>query len=763
MYGGESSTGAGQSSQPQLARMNPRLAQCYYALPDLEHVKYAIDTWFQHELVNTRSYVTQEEMYDLYDRVNNMEASSIELAFLYVFLIAAGAASLTQTSQKSKSVLESMYSIKSARKFAGIIFELIALDQYEQQIKMQQQQHPVKSASTYEPYNWLCLAKCPTALLHCRLHSMLCCFFHQARDEVRSVTHGNHAIRFARKYGLFDQIEEAKQQKKTTKTGGLPSTSQYSEQHIYALQRIQFDITAYPRLSMSLNMNTRKNKGRGSTDANTFSGECILLPSEACQDPSVIAVSPDGKRLPSMAFDFQCLKLILSEIRATSYTQLIRETQLNADQAVAEEMEDHLLGIDPNIRAEARRRRRKDQAYERSRRAIANDDVVLALMDLLPSWTKIDVKKNWMEGSSQLVFDATSIINMLWSRYACNRLRTDNLMQTCEVEEMSAELQCRALASAQDTIYLLMQVKQLLRTPFQFASAREWLFAEAEWAINVYNRIMEAEIYRELNDTPAASPQQFSGPPPSLDNLKSHISDSTSTVASSSPHVSSLNVTPPNSLSRETSPSLLIPTATSSQSSRRSSADKGYHEEDDGKYVEQSTFQVMHAPRERRTAIGLDSTEHLMSMHLAAATAASEAEERKAREQTYRYFAWFIFDFKGIYSTMQDLHCFGPAAFEASRTLLRIQAPPKPMTSPTLTPEKERALLEEMQFSTGRRAALPNKDGLIANTSTAAAVASVQGRKNTTNMHSASSSTMLPSNQAFAKPAQRRKMNEATV
>jgi hypothetical protein len=778
MDGGESSTGVGQSSQHQKSRMNPRLAQCYYALPDLEHVKYAIDTWFEHELVNTRSYVTQEEMYDLYDRVNNMEASAIELAFLYVFLIAAGAASLTQTSQKTKSVLESLYSIKSARKFAGIIFDLITLDQYQQQLQMQQQQQQQKkqqtekstastsksnAKQTYESYNWLCLAKCPTALLHCRLHSMLCCFFHQARDETRSVTHGNHAIRFARMYGLFDQIKEAKEQKMTTETGDLPSTSQYTEEHIYALQRIQFDITVYPRLSMSLNLNTKKNRGRESKDANAASGECILLPSEACQDPSVIVVSPDGKRLPSLAFDFQCLKLILSEIRATSYTQLRREMQLNADEAAAEEFEDQLLGVDSNIRAEARRRKRKDQAFERSKRAIANDDVVLALMDLLPSWTKIDVKKNWMEGSSQLVFDATSIINMLWARYACNRLRTDNLMQTCEVEEMSAELQCRALASAQDTIFLLMQVRQLLRTPFQFASAREWLFAEAEWAINVYNRIMEAEIYRELNDSPPASPKQFPNPPTSLDNSKSHSSDTTSTVASQSPRFSSLNVTPPNSLSRETSPSLQVPTVTSAQSSRRSSADKAHHDEDDGISVEQNSLQVVHAPRERRTAIALDSTEHMMSMHLAAATAAAQAEERKAREQSYKYFAWFVFDFKGIYTTMQDLHCFGPAAFEASRTLLRLQAPPKPMSSPTLSPENERALLEEIQFSTARRAALPYKDGLIANTSTAAAVASVQGRRNNNNTHQPIPSLLQSNNQAFAKPAQRRRINESTV
>lgn len=409
--------------------MHPRLAQCFLVMPDLEYVKRAIDTWFEHELVATRSFVTAEEMNDLYDRVCDMNASATELAFLYTFLVAAGAASLTNTANLDKRMVDELYSLKAARRFIGIVFELLALVQQQEVEQAMAGMHDKSDthvgpgqAAEHSFYDWRNLSRCPKPLLGCRLHSMLCCFFHQARDPQRSMTHGNRAICLARKYGLYEQLQQAERPSDT------PSTSSYAK-HIYALRRLQFDLTVYPRLAI--------------TNDGTSTGKCVLRPHEGCQDAKQIAISSDGVSLAPLAYDYQCLKLVLSEIRAAALQHAAAPGRRPPGNA----------SDDPECSTDLHGADRQDAADW----ALANDDIVLGLMKKLPSWVQVDARSNWFHVSNVKVMDATSIVNMLWARYACNRLRTENLLQMCNVY-MTPELQGRALAAAQDTLFLIGKV-----------------------------------------------------------------------------------------------------------------------------------------------------------------------------------------------------------------------------------------------------------------------------------------------------------------
>jgi hypothetical protein len=367
----------------------------------------------------------------LWSRACELKASAIELVFFYSILVAAGASSLTHTPRLSKRIIDSLYSIKAAKRFVGEALTLLSL-------------FPIEGVNVQErEYDWCDVSKCPPLLLHCRVHSILCCFLHQARMLEMSLTHGNHAIRYARGYGLFEEIQRS-------------DRSSSASLHIYALRRIQFDLTVYPRLSMS-------------PDAKE---ECILQAEEACKDVSRLGKNPSTKYiLDPLALDFQCLKLVLSEVRAMTCEQVKRERAIMRLQEAQSQDSDSKRTKSSRVSVnEGEEREDSDDdgiiddnhsidsnllAMDPATRILANDDATLAVMTKFPNWTRVVAQSDWFSKTSPNILDGTSAINILWVRFSCNRMRAENLMQPCNVLNLSSQLQARVMEAAQDTLFLL--------------------------------------------------------------------------------------------------------------------------------------------------------------------------------------------------------------------------------------------------------------------------------------------------------------------
>ena len=163
----------------------------------------------------------------------------------------------------------------------------------------------------------------------------------------------------------------------------------------------------------------------------------------------------------------------------------------------------------------------------------------------------------------------------------------------------------------------------LLRTQYKFAFSHNWLYKEAEWAVGVFNQVMLAEIAQEV--------AKSSTPVPSS-RLRA--------------------ITPP-----ESKPTTPFSQATTSMLSRASiSSTSGA----DGAADAQGEV----APEQ--TDPSITRQPHL----LAGPTTVSSA-----RERSYGLFAWYIFGFERISTTLKDLHCFSPALFESSKMLLRLRVP----------------------------------------------------------------------------------------
>lgn len=369
--------------------------------------------------------MTEEELRDLWGRAYEVRASTTELAFLFSFLVAAGAASLTDTVGMNKATIDALYSVKAATRFVIEALELLYMDSL---------QHPAPSSDTEAlpiqaggegEYQWRSLARCPPLLLASRTHSILCCFFHQAREAVRSMQHGNYAIQAARAYGLFDKLRGSSEQGHDV----LPLSRM---RHLYGLRRLHFDLTVYPRLAMSVDIEE----------------QCVMLPGDACCNHRLCDTTLDGRPLEALALDYQCLKLVLSEVRATTYRQGLAERALRS-------LDDH-HEWSPN-----QGRFSEAASYttcSSASRILANDDAVLAIMKGLPSWSQVDARTSWTSAPMSTVFNGTSAINTLWARCSCNRMRTDNLLQVPDQLDLTTELQARALEAAQDTLFLLAQV-----------------------------------------------------------------------------------------------------------------------------------------------------------------------------------------------------------------------------------------------------------------------------------------------------------------
>lgn len=165
----------------------------------------------------------------------------------------------------------------------------------------------------------------------------------------------------------------------------------------------------------------------------------------------------------------------------------------------------------------------------------------------------------------------------------------------------------------------------LLRTQYKFAFSHNWLYKEAEWAVGVFNQVIFAEIAQE-------------------------VAKSSTPMPSSRPRA----ITPPESkpttpFSQDTT-SILSCASISSTSGADGAAAQG-----EG------------APKQ--TDFSIAQPQHL----LAGSTTTSSA-----RERSYGLFAWYIFGFERISTTLKDLHCFSPALFESSKMLLRLRVP-RPM------------------------------------------------------------------------------------
>lgn len=271
-------------------------------------------------------------------------------------------------------------------------------------------------SNTSQEYDWMSIARCPPLLLASRTHSILCCFFHQARQFKRGMQHGNIGIQTARGYGVFGELHKADVEEAL----GI-AISPSRARHLYGLRRLQFDLSVYPRLAMSLDIQE----------------QCILQFEETCKDTSHITRSVNGQQLKLLALDYQRVKLVLAEVRAITYQQSLEEIMYASIAG-----QDKIDGLQMDTPS----------------RILANDDATLAIMAKLPSWTQVDSRSSWTTSPIRNVFNGTTAINILWARLGCNRQRTKNLLQIENQLDFTQKIQARALMAAQDTLFLLAQV-----------------------------------------------------------------------------------------------------------------------------------------------------------------------------------------------------------------------------------------------------------------------------------------------------------------
>jgi hypothetical protein len=165
---------------------------------------------------------------------------------------------------------------------------------------------------------------------------------------------------------------------------------------------------------------------------------------------------------------------------------------------------------------------------------------------------------------------------------------------------------------------------------------------EAEWAVGVFNEIIQAEVTREImapkERGPEEEEEEEGQSPPSRE----------ASASPSSPSGSSSLYTPTTALS---------PTPSAVTYSTFSTAIL-----DDVNDAGDDSAATILTPAKRNVI----SSSRLMAQRI---------NPWMARDRSYKLFAWFIFGFKNIQSVLRDLHCVSPAVLKASEILLRLHVP----------------------------------------------------------------------------------------
>lgn len=161
----------------------------------------------------------------------------------------------------------------------------------------------------------------------------------------------------------------------------------------------------------------------------------------------------------------------------------------------------------------------------------------------------------------------------------------------------------------------------LLKAQYKFGFSHDWLYKEADWAIDVFNKVMFAEIALEM--------------------AKVETCDTSSRRTSLS--------------AESTTASTSTSTSVYSQTSRVERTSETTTPDVSSPYDDNSDTKSRHFTSKR---ISIEPPDLTLAKH-----------------QSYKLFAWYIFGFERIYATMQDLHCVCPALFESSKMLMRLRVP----------------------------------------------------------------------------------------